>query len=80
MIPSFTNSKRLNLYLKDTRRGGFEYINWDIEEELWRFQKEIEGKFAQSEMNKRFKFPLIGTSEYDLLFKKVSDPVNTLFR
>jgi hypothetical protein len=59
MNPSFTNTKRLNVYLRDTRRGGFDYINWDIEEELWRFQKEIEMKFAASDMNKRFKFPFV---------------------
>ena len=59
MNPSFTNTKRLNVYLRDTRRGGFDYINWYIEEELWRFQKEIEMKFAASDMNKRFKFPFV---------------------
>jgi len=42
MTPSFTNPKRLKLYLQDSKRGGFSYLNWDIEEELWRFQKEIE--------------------------------------
>jgi hypothetical protein len=61
MIPSFTSSKRMNIYMRDHRRGGFDYINWDIEEELWRFQKEIETKFATSKVNQKFKFPLIGT-------------------
>lgn len=37
MIPSFTNVKREKLYEKDVKKGGFTYINWDIEEELWRF-------------------------------------------
>ena len=34
-------------------------MNWEIEEELWKFQKEIEGKFKASLVNKRFKFPLL---------------------
>lgn len=59
MIPSFTNTKRMKLYINDPKRGGFTYINWDIEEELWRFQKEIETKFRASMVNKKFKFPLI---------------------
>ena len=58
MIPSFTNEKRENLYLNDAKRG-FKYMNWEIEEELWKFQKEIEGKFKASLVNKRFKFPLL---------------------
>ena len=41
MIPEFTNDKRRLLYKTDAKKG-FAYINWDIEEELWRFQKEIE--------------------------------------
>jgi hypothetical protein len=44
MIPSFTNEQRRKLYFNHPKRG-FTYINWDIEEELWRFQKEIEQKF-----------------------------------
>jgi len=36
MIPSFTNEKRKKLYATDLKKG-FTYINWDIEEELWRF-------------------------------------------
>lgn len=44
MIPSFTTDKRKKLYLLDSKRG-FTYINWDIEEELWRFQKEIETRY-----------------------------------
>ena len=60
MIPSFTNAKRLKSYLADHKKGGFNnYINWDIEEELWRFQKEIENKFAVSEVNKRYRFPFV---------------------
>jgi hypothetical protein len=77
MLPSFTNNKRLGLYLRDTRRGGFDYINWDIEEELWRFQKEIETKFAQSEVNKNFKFPLIGTREYEFDIMKIEELAST---
>jgi hypothetical protein len=58
MIPSFTNTKRMKLYNNDPKRGGFTFVNWDIEEELWRFQKEIETKFKASIVNKKFKFPL----------------------
>ena len=36
MIPSFTNDKRRKKYFNDPKRG-FTYVNWDIEEELWRF-------------------------------------------
>jgi hypothetical protein len=36
MIPSFTNEKRRKKYLNEPKRG-FTYVNWDIEEELWRF-------------------------------------------
>jgi hypothetical protein len=36
MLPAFTNERRRNLYLNDPRKG-FTYVNWDIEEELWRF-------------------------------------------
>lgn len=50
MIPSFTNEKRRKLYFNHPKRG-FGYINWAIEEELWRFQKEIEDKFASSAVN-----------------------------
>jgi hypothetical protein len=32
-------------------------VNWDIEEELWRFQDEIEGKYQQSEVNSKYAFP-----------------------
>jgi len=35
------------------------YINEKIEEELVEFKEEIEEKFAKSEVNKNFKFPLI---------------------
>ena len=38
-------------------------MNWDIEEELWRFQKEIETKFSESIVNKKFKFPRIEESK-----------------
>jgi len=48
MIPSFTNTKRMGVYLRDFKKGGLNFINWDIEEELWRFQREIETKFAKS--------------------------------
>ena len=60
MRPGFTNEKRKKLYQNDSKRG-FTYINWDIEEELWRFQKEIENKFKGSKVNKEFKFPKIAT-------------------
>lgn len=56
MIPSFTTEKRKKLYHTDTRKG-FTYVNWEIEEELQRFQKEIEQRFRISMMNKQFKFP-----------------------
>jgi hypothetical protein len=36
MVPSFTNEKRKKLYYNDPKKG-FTYVNWDIEEELWRF-------------------------------------------
>jgi hypothetical protein len=58
MIPSFTNEKRRKLYSTDPKKG-FTYVNWDIEEELWRFQKEIEIKFKQSKVNSQFVFPKI---------------------
>ena len=51
MMPSFTNAKRQRAFESDTKKGGFTYVNWDIEEELWRFQKEIEQKYAQSLVN-----------------------------
>ena len=62
MIPSFTNAKRKNLYSNDPKKG-FTYINWDIEEELWRFQKEIETKFKTSMVNKRFRYPRLSVAE-----------------
>ena len=36
MIPAFTTEKRKKLYYNHPKKG-FTYINWDIEEELWRF-------------------------------------------
>ena len=56
MIPAFTNNFRRKLYYGDANRG-FTYFNWDIEEELYRFQKEIESKFKKSKVNRTFKFP-----------------------
>ena len=56
MMPAFTTEKRKKAYFNDPKKG-FTYINWDIEEELWRFQKEIENRFKDSVMNKNFKFP-----------------------
>ena len=47
MIPAFTNEKRKKLYYSHPKNG-FTYVNWEIEEELWKFQKDIEAKFAAS--------------------------------
>jgi hypothetical protein len=58
MIPSFTNDKRKKLYETHPKKG-FGFINWEIEEELWRFQKEIESKYKVSDVNRKFKFPLL---------------------
>ena len=57
MTPCFTNAKRQKQYERDPRKGGFKFINWDIEEELWRFQREIETKHARSEVNSGYTFP-----------------------
>lgn len=76
MIPSFTNSKRMGVYLRDFKKGGLNFINWDIEEELWRFQKEIETKFAGSAVNKKFKFPLMGTREYEFEMRRQQEAAN----
>ncbi|CDW77235.1 UNKNOWN [Stylonychia lemnae] len=62
MIPSFTNEKRRHLFFNHPKRG-FGYVNQEIEEELWRFQKEIEEKFAGSLVNKNFKFPFLQNRE-----------------
>ena len=62
MVPSFTNEKRKKLYNTDPRKG-FTYINWEIEEELNRFQKEIEQRFKVSMVNKQFKFPRLPTED-----------------
>ena len=62
MIPAFTNAKRKKLYNSDPRKG-FTYINWEIEEELKKFQKEIEQRFKVSMVNKMFKFPKIHEDE-----------------
>jgi hypothetical protein len=64
MIPSFTNEQRRRLYFNHPKRG-FTYINWDIEEELWRFQKEIEQKFQLSDVNRNFKYPRLAVDEDD---------------
>ena len=37
MVPSFTNNHRKKLYYNDPNFG-FGFINWDIEEELYKFQ------------------------------------------
>jgi hypothetical protein len=58
MIPAFTNDKRKKLFETHAKKG-FGFINWDIEEELWRFQKEIESKFKVSDVNRKFRFPLL---------------------
>lgn len=62
MIPSFTTEKRKKLYHTDPRKG-FTYVNWEIEEELQRFQKEIEQRFKASMVNKQFKFPRLPMQE-----------------
>ncbi len=56
MIPAFTHERRRKQYYNHPKRG-FGHINWEIEEELWRFQEEIEDKFKSSEINRMFKFP-----------------------
>lgn len=58
MYAAFTNDKRKKLYQTHPKKG-FGFINWEIEEELWRFQKEIETKFKVSDVNNKFKFPLL---------------------
>lgn len=68
MIPSFTNEKRKQLYFNHPKRG-FGYINWSIEEELWRFQKEIEDKFASSLVNRNFRYPKLPESYSNENFK-----------
>ena len=62
MIPAFTNEKRKKLYYSHPKNG-FTYVNWEIEEELWKFQKDIEAKFAASQLNKDFKYPKIQTMD-----------------
>lgn len=62
MIPSFTNEKRKKLYNTDARKG-FTYVNWEIEEELKKFQKEIEQRFKVSMVNKLFQFPRMAYQE-----------------
>ncbi len=59
MIPAFTQKSRKRLFYSDSNQG-FTYFNWEIEEELYRFQKDIESKFKQSKVNKQFKFPFAG--------------------
>ncbi len=56
-------------------KKGFGYVNQNIEEELWKFQKEIEEKFAISAVNKNFKFPLLEEPmNSPLQLKKRKDP------
>lgn len=62
MIPAFTTDKRMKLYQKDPRKG-FTYVNWEIEIELHRFQKEIESRFKASQVNQQFKFPRLPAKE-----------------
>ena len=62
MIPAFTTEKRKKLYYSHPKNG-FTYVNWEIEEELWKFQKDIEAKFAASQVNKDFKYPKVQTTE-----------------
>lgn len=56
MIPAFTNKKRQHAYYH-TSKMGFTYINWDMENELYIFQTQIEQKFRKSAMNRNFRFP-----------------------
>ena len=58
MIPAFTNKKRQHAYYNKPKQG-FEYINWDMEKELYIFQTQIEQKFRKSTTNKNFVFPRI---------------------
>ena len=58
MIPAFTNKKRQNSYYNHPKQG-FNYINWDMENELYLFQTQIEQKFRKSTMNKTYKFPMV---------------------
>ena len=58
MIPAFTNKKRQNSFYNHPKQG-FNYINWDMENELYLFQTQIEQKFKKSEMNKKYKFPYV---------------------
>lgn len=60
MVPSFTNVKRQQAYYNAPKQG-FNYINWDMEKELYIFQSQIEAKFAQSEVNSIYKFPFVDT-------------------
>ena len=41
MAPAFTNKKRQNSYYNSSKQG-FNYINWDMENELYLFQTQIE--------------------------------------
>ena len=48
MIPAFTNKKRQNSYYNHPKQGFNYYINWDMENELYLFQTQIEQKFKKS--------------------------------
>ena len=62
MVAAFTNKKRQHAYF-NTSKQGFTYINWDMENELYVFQTQIEQKFRKSAMNKNFNFPRLATFE-----------------
>lgn len=57
MLPAFTNKKRQHAYFNAPKQG-FNYINIDMEKELFAFQTQIEQKFAASTINKTFVFPI----------------------
>jgi hypothetical protein len=53
MIPAFTNKKRHQAYFNAPKQG-FNYINKDMENELYIFQTQIEQKFLNSVINKTY--------------------------
>ena len=62
MVPAFTNKKRQHTYYNAPKQG-FNYINQDMEKELYVFQTQIENKFSKSDVNRNYKFPLALPSE-----------------
>ena len=58
MVPAFTHKKRQHAYYNAPKQG-FNYINKEMEHELYVFQTQIEQKFAKSEVNRTYKFPIV---------------------